>query len=138
VQRGCEVPPPLSVLVVEPHIDAADSLAELLNLAGHRVQIVHTGQEALRAAPVDAILMEVRLPDLDGWELARRFLAQGATQKKTLVIVVTTGGSEADHDRGAEVGIDWYFLKPADPALLLEILARFAQRAAHPETGSAG
>jgi DNA-binding response OmpR family regulator len=140
VNAGHEVVLSLSVLVVEPHVDAADSLAELLQLAGHRVAVARTGAEALGAAPADAVLMEVRLPDVDGWQLAHRFLAPGPpARRKPLVVIITTGGSEAEHHRGTKAGIDWYFVKPADPALLLDLLTRFAERSARggtdPDTG---
>jgi DNA-binding response OmpR family regulator len=135
VNSGLETPLSLSVLVVEPHVDAADSLAELLQLAGHRVEVARTGASALDAAPADVVLLEVRLPDVDGWQLAGRFLAPG-TPGKPLVVVLTTSGAEADHQRATEVGIDWFFVKPADPAQLLDFLARFAQRTACAGTGS--
>jgi CheY-like chemotaxis protein len=127
VNAGRVVPVSLSVLVVEPYPDAADSLAELLQLAGHRVAVAHTGAEALAAAPTDVVLMEVRLPDMDGWELVKWFFAPvPPATRKPLVVVITTGSSEADHQQSARAGLDWYFVKPADPALVLDVLAQFA------------
>jgi CheY-like chemotaxis protein len=114
--------PPLSVLVADDHPDAAASLALLLGLAGHRATVVGSGPAALAAAgreQPDAILLELRLPGLDGCEVARRLRTGGC---KARLIAVTTCGLEDDLRRSQEAGIERHFLKPADPAELLSSL----------------
>src|SRR5829696_5525762 len=121
-------PPPLSVLVVEPHDDGADSLAELLRLVGHRVVVARTGSAALRAAaddPPDVVLLEVRLPDLDGWQVAWRLHEPGSSGKRPLVVAVTVCGSDDDCRRSEEAGIGLHLTKPAEPGVLVGVLARF-------------
>ena len=125
-----ESSPPLSVLVVEAHNDTADSLAELLRLVGHRVAVARCGEaalEAVTASPPDVVLMEVRLPDLDGWQLAEQLMEAGSSGKRPFLVAVTTCGSERDCRRSAEVGIDLLLLKPVEPGLLLGLLRRFAR-----------
>jgi CheY-like chemotaxis protein len=121
---------PLSVLVVEPHADGADSLAELLRLVGHRVAVAHTGATALRAAdePPDVIILELRLPDLDGWEVVRRLREPAEWQGKCpFLVALTTCGSVDDRRRSAEARIDLHLVKAAEPSVLIGVLARFAQ-----------
>jgi CheY-like chemotaxis protein len=75
---------PLSVLVVEDYEDAADSLATLLRLHGYRVTVARTGGAALELAaddPPDVALLDIGLPDIDGWELARRMCEQAAGRR---------------------------------------------------------
>ena len=119
----------LSVLVVDAHEDGAASLAEILRLYGYDVRVAGTARAALRAAaeaPPDVVLLEPRLPDLDGWELARRVrvLAGG---KPPLVVAISGSGRPEDRRRSAEAGVHLHLVKPADPAVLRGVLARFAR-----------
>ena len=133
-EGGCAEPrrggvPPLSVLVVEPHADAADTLAELLRLVGHRVAVARTGADALRTAatdPPDVVVLEVRLPDGDGWQVAGR-LRQPVGGKRPLVVAVTADGSDDGRRRSEAAGIDLHLEKAVEPGVLLGVLARFAR-----------
>jgi two-component system, OmpR family, response regulator len=124
---------PLSVLVVEDEADTADSLAELITLVGHRVTVARTGAAALRAnGSPDVVLLDLGLPDMDGCEVARQFRARasaGATPKRPFLVAVTGYGRDEDVRRTEAAGIDLLLVKPADPAALLRLLARFSRAA---------
>lgn len=112
--------PVLRILLVEDDPDAGRSLAMLLTHWGHKVTHVHEGREALqRAARMrpDAALLDIGLPGMDGWELARTLRA--APRLSGLRIAALTGRSQPlDARRSREAGIDRHFVKPADPAEL--------------------
>jgi PAS domain S-box-containing protein len=125
--RGTPLAPgrSLRILVVDDNRDAADGLVLLLERAGHRVSTAHDGEEALRAAPElrpDAVVLDIGLPKLDGYEVARRIRAEawGAT----VVLVALTGfGQEADRRMARAAGFDSHLVKPVDPRELLRTLA---------------
>jgi CheY-like chemotaxis protein len=81
----------------------------------------------LRAAaenPVDVVLLDIGLPRMDGYEVARR-LQQQATEKKPLLIAIAGCGRDQDLRRSSEAGIDLYLLKPVDAEALRRMLRRF-------------
>ena len=115
--------PHLRVLVVEDYDDAADSLCVLLDLWGFHPRRAGTGREA-RAA-FDAFephvaLLDVHLPDADGVELAREFLAR---DPKPLVAVISGSATDRDQRWAAAAGVEHFFAKPADPDALYRLLA---------------
>ena len=123
----------LSVLIVDDYPDAADSLAMLVRLWGHDATVVATGAEALRAGTAnqpDVVLLELRLPDLDGCEVARR-LREESAGKWLLIVAVTTCGRADDRWRAAEAGIDLHLLKPAQPEDLVRAFWQFARLVPH-------
>ncbi len=114
------------VLVVDDNADAAESLGALLELAGHHVALAHRGQDGLRHAqrePPDAVLCDIGLPDIDGYEVARRFRADPALRN---VILVALSGYALDEDlrRAEEAGFDAHVAKPATLDKLLELIGR--------------
>lgn len=114
----------LRVLVVDDNVDGAESLAELLELLGHRVVVAHSGPDGLdaaRTAAPDLVLLDIGLPGIDGYELARLLRADPATRRAVLAAV---SGYEPDQSRAREAGIDHHFLKPLDPAALQTLLGR--------------
>jgi PAS domain S-box-containing protein len=116
---------PLRLLVVDDNADAADSLAMLLRLHGHRVAVAHDGPTGLaRAAaePPDAALLDLGMPGMDGLELARQFRADPAL--RGVVLVALTGwGQDADRRRSREAGFDDHLVKPVEPDALRKLLA---------------
>jgi DNA-binding response OmpR family regulator len=113
------------VLVVDDSEDTAQSFAELLTLCGHAVRTAGTGPEALRAAAAEApdvVLLDIGLPGMSGWEVARRLRAQ-AVDKQPLLVAVTGFGSVADHHRSADAGIDLHLTKPTAPDALIAFLS---------------
>ena len=124
-----EVCPRVSVLVVEDNPDAATSLSLLLELSGYRVRVAATGRAALAlaaAAPPDVVLLDILLPDIDGWEVARGLRTLGG-RKRPLIVAVTGLGREDDCRRSDEAGIDLHLTKPVAPRDLLAVLGRFAR-----------
>lgn len=116
-----------SVLVLDSHEDSASSLADLLGFCGYHVVVASSGQEALRLArPVDVVITELRLPDMDGYDLVRQLRERAGTRPQ-LIVAVTCRQREADRVRAAAAGVDLQFSKPADPKELLVAVARFVR-----------
>lgn len=113
----------LSVLVVDDSPDAAGSTAELLALCGHDARVAGSGAAALAAAatdPPDVVLLDLGLPDMDGWEVAARL--RGRPGKPPVMVAVTGFGAEGDRRRSADAGVDLHLVKPA---VLVGVLRRF-------------
>ncbi len=118
----------LRVLVVEDDADSAVSLARFLQRMGHEVEVAPDGQAAVEAAQArrpDVVLLDIGLPGLDGWEVARRLQQGHPAQKRPLLVALTGYDREADRRRSDEAGIDLHLAKPADPDLLRWLLTRF-------------
>ena len=113
----------LRVLAVEDTEDAAQVVDMLLKHWGHSSWICTSGSEALQVVPYfnpDVVLIDIGLPDMTGWELARR-LPRGP-----LLIAITARGEEHDVGLSHEVGIQFHLIKPAYQNALREILQRWA------------
>jgi CheY-like chemotaxis protein len=117
----------LRVLVVEDDADSAQTIAELLRLYGHEADIAVDGPTAVLAAesnPPDVILLDIGLPGMDGWQVAR--LVQEQAVEKTPFLVALTGyRQEADRQRSQAAGIHLHLTKPVDPEQLKALLERF-------------
>ncbi len=126
---------PLTVLVVDDSSDTADSLAELLRLAGHAVTVAFSGEVALEsvAAEVpDVVFLDIRMPGLDGFQVGQLIRQRCSGGKQPFLIAVTGCGTELDRLRSADAGFDLHLLKPVDPGVLLGMMARFRQFLAPP------
>jgi signal transduction histidine kinase len=113
------------ILIVEDNADARESLAVLLRLAGQEVYEAANGMEALRVASTvspDMALIDIGLPDLDGYELARRLKAEAATRGVRLVALTGYGGPE-DRRRALAAGFDEHIAKPVAAAALERLIA---------------
>jgi two-component system, chemotaxis family, CheB/CheR fusion protein len=118
-------PPPLRVLVVDDCKDTVSSFTLLLRAWGHEPHAAHDGSTAIHLAQTllpDVILLDIGLPHLSGWEVARR-LRQIPGLGQTLLVALTGHGLEQDKRRSLEAGIDLHLLKPADPTELERVLA---------------
>jgi signal transduction histidine kinase/DNA-binding response OmpR family regulator len=114
------------VLVVDDNRDGAESLALLLGLGGHKVRLVHDGPAALEAARADqpeVILLDIGLPGMDGYEVARQLRREEGTAK-SLLVAMTGYGQAEDRRRTREAGFDLHLVKPVDPRELQEVLAQ--------------
>ena len=120
--------PTLRILLVEDDGDSAETLAVLLRIYGHEVQVARDGPTALRLAadqPPDVGLLDLGLPGgMDGYEVARRLREQEA-DKLPLLIAVTGYGRHEDRRRSKEAGIHLHLLKPVDGEALNRLLQRF-------------
>jgi CheY-like chemotaxis protein len=114
------------VLVVDDNIDAADSIAMILRLQGYDVRCTHDGLSALDAAKTyhpDVIVLDIGLPGLSGYEVARQ-LRLDPEFASTPVVAVTGYGQDVDRKRSQTAGIDYHLTKPVDPATLQQLLAK--------------
>lgn len=112
------------VLVVDDNVDASQSTAALLTLAGHVVQIADDGPSALarvRSFQPDAVVLDIGLPGMNGYEVCRQ-LREMPGHEDTLVIAVSGYGQLDDIDRGRQAGVTHYLTKPADPDELTHLL----------------
>jgi PAS domain S-box-containing protein len=117
--------PPRRVLIVDDNVDAAESLRMLLELSGHAVAVEYGGAAALDTVESfhpDIVLLDIGLPDVDGYEVAREIRARHGMDKVTLVAVSGWGQAE-DKQRAADAGIDMHFTKPIDSSRLGQVLA---------------
>jgi CheY-like chemotaxis protein len=117
----------LNILVVEDDHDTAKITASLLRLEGHRVRTALDGPSAFNEVendPPDVVLLDIALPGMDGWQVAKQLLEQAAP-KKPFVIAVTGYGGPAERCRSEEAGIYLHLVKPLDPGYLLGLLKRF-------------
>jgi CheY-like chemotaxis protein len=115
----------LRVLVVEDGDDAREMLQALLTLHGHEVVTAATGAEALAAFETfdaDVVLLDIGLPDMDGYEVARRLRASDPTHAVRLVALTGYGQSE-DENRAYQAGCDLHITKPVEPQSLARLLA---------------
>jgi CheY-like chemotaxis protein len=128
---------PLSVLIVEDHEDGAAATANMLRLYGYEVAIARTGAAALAEAAErepDVVLLDIRLPDIDGWEVARR-MAKQAPSKMPLLVAVTGCATDLDRLKSNEAGINLHLAKPVDPGVLIGMLERLGKALARNGSG---
>jgi two-component system, sensor histidine kinase len=110
------------ILIVEDSEDSRDALRVLLELGGHRVTVAGSGEEGVRiaaAARPDWALIDIGLPDIDGYETARRIRADG----RAIRLVALTGHNRPeDRQQALDAGFDAHVAKPVDPARIVAIL----------------
>jgi signal transduction histidine kinase len=121
-------PAPRRILVVDDNAAAGDMLAAVLEMMGHEVRVARDGLSALATAETyrpDVVLLDIGMPGMDGYELARRL--RGRPGWKSVRLVAVTGyGQEEDRRRSQEAGCDYHFVKPVEPEAIQELLAQLA------------
>ncbi len=118
---------PLSVLIIEDNPDSADSLAEIFRLSGHSAHVARNGREAVEVAvhhPPDVAVVDVVLPDIDGYTAAKWLL--GVLGRRPMMIALT--GFEGMEGWSRNEGFDHHLVKPADPSTLIELLRQYESR----------
>jgi CheY-like chemotaxis protein len=114
------------VLVVDDKPDCRTSLAMLVRAFGHDVEMARDGEDAIHVTEQfhpDTILLDIGLPKMNGWEVARVLRAKYGRDR--LVLVAVTGyGSEGDRRRSRDAGFDRHFVKPIDVNELKSVLDR--------------
>ena len=132
-ERPAPVPPPVEaipttgrrVLIVDDNEDGAESLAMLLELGGHETHKAHDGLAAMEAAErlrPDALLLDIGLPKLNGYEVCSR-IRKEPWGRDLLMVALTGWGQDEDRHRSREAGFDAHIVKPVDPGALLALLA---------------
>lgn len=114
----------LRVLVVDDHLDSADSLAALLKLMGHEVVVAYDGDAALTAVQSglpDVMLLDLSLPRFNGYDVCRR-VRQSPGGDGVTIIAQTGWGQKGDRDLTFDAGFDHHLVKPVDLHLLVDIL----------------
>ncbi len=104
------------ILVVDDNVSSAETLALLIGLSGHITRIAHSGPDALevaRSSCPDVVLLDIGLPGMDGYEVARR-LRQDEANKRVLLVAVTGYGQDDDRRRSSDAGFDHHLVKPLD------------------------
>jgi len=123
-------PPPRRILVIEDYADARDAVRALLEQAGHQVDLAASGREGVEKAVTlrpEVALIDVGLPGLDGYEVARR-IRRAPAGKEMLLIALTGYGQEHDRRRALEAGFDVHLVKPLDPVELSRALVTVEPR----------
>jgi len=114
------------ILVADDNLDALESLAALLALNGHEVHRAQDGAAALQAAMrhrPEVIFLDIGMPQMDGYEVARRIRAH-EWGKELLLIAVTGWGQESDRQRSFAAGFDFHLVKPVDLEKLNQLLSK--------------
>ena len=123
--RVARTVPKRRILVVDDNSDVADSLAMLLRLEGHEVEVAYSAPgtlEAVQRMRPEAVFLDIGLPQMDGYEIARRLRADPAARQVHLT-ALTGYGQERDRERAREAGFDAHLVKPADIKAVNQILA---------------
>lgn len=115
------------VLVADDNRDAADTLALLLEMSGYEVAVAHSGRDAfekLLRQPPDAAILDIGMPDMSGYEVARRF-RQESGRADVFLLAVTGWGQQDDIARAKEAGFDEHLTKPVDPDRVDQMLREY-------------
>jgi PAS domain S-box-containing protein len=118
------------LLVVDDNVDAAQTLAAILELHGHDVRVAYTGAEGLRIAgewQPDVGVLDIGIPDLNGYELCRG-IRERSLDHQPLLIACTGWGQQEDVAHAREAGFDHHLVKPVDPDAVLRLLPQAAAR----------
>ena len=120
------------ILIADDNHDAADTLALVLKISGYQVYVAHRAQEALdigmRERP-DAVILDIGMPDMTGYEAARR-IREEAWGRHVLLLAVTGWGQENDKQQAHAAGFDQHFTKPVDSDQVEQVLSTFFRHAA--------
>jgi len=120
-------PPPATkrrILIVDDNVDSAESLTILLDLEGNETHTAYDGLDALAAAASfrpDVILLDIGLPELNGYDVARKIREQ-PWGRHIMLVALTGWGQEEDRRRSHEAGFDHHLTKPVDPMSLKKLL----------------
>lgn len=118
------------VLVVDDNVDAAESLALLLQREGHSVDVAFDGRSAVEQYEKghhDAVILDIGLPYLDGHECARA-MRQSQGERDLLIIALTGWGHAEDRRRSQAAGFDYHLVKPVLPSELQALLVATSRR----------
>lgn len=118
------------ILVADDNRDAADALAEILRAQGYRVYTAYDGRQVIEAASEiqpDIVMLDIGMPKLTGYEVARVF-HRHPEKTRPILIAVTGWCREGDKLRAQVAGFDYHVSKPIDPASVIELLASLPTR----------
>jgi PAS domain S-box-containing protein len=119
----------LRVLVVDDNIDAADTLAALLEMSGHTIRVANDGHQAIEMAQAfqpQVVFLDIGLPGMNGYEVARR-LRETPGMERAILVALTGWGAREDRERSSEAGFDHHLTKPADMSAVENLLSGLAR-----------
>jgi len=122
--RPVTTTPDACILIVDDNHDVADSTAMLLRAVGWKVHLAYDGEEAIQSARTlhpDAVLLDIGLPGVDGYQVAERIRAEPGNQR-ILIVAVSGYGQEEHRRRSKRAGFDHHIVKPIDPTILTQLL----------------
>jgi len=128
---------PLRLVLVDDNADAADSLSTLLNVQGYQTAVEYDARSGLRRARAerpDAMLVDIGLPDIDGYQLAQQLRAMPETSA-TVLVAITGYGQARDRERAIQAGFAHHLVKPVDMTALGRVLEAIAASAARQGAG---
>ena len=131
IETGETTTRPLRVLLVDDNVDTVLTFSMLLEASGHDVRTAHDGQTAVQAAidyRPDLALLDIGLPGLNGYELAKR-IRQQPVLHNILLVAMTGYGQETDRQLSRESGFDHHLVKPVEFGKLQQILATISEKA---------
>ncbi|MEX5748206.1 GAF domain-containing protein [Massilia sp. X63] len=137
--EGGQLDRPLRLVLVDDNADAVDSLSQLLNVQGYRTAVEYDARSALRRARADrpdAMLVDIGLPDIDGYHLAEQLRAMPET-RDTVLVAITGYGQARDRERAIEAGFAHHLVKPVDMTALVRVLESVEATAARAQAPSA-
>lgn len=123
------------IVIADDNRDAADSLKLLLELSGYDTFVAYNGQQAVDLGSAErpsAFILDVGMPDMTGYEVARR-IRQQAWGRNALLVAVTGWGQEDDKERAKAAGFDHHFTKPVTPEAVEEVLVAYLKQKAPKE-----
>jgi signal transduction histidine kinase/ActR/RegA family two-component response regulator len=136
-EDGAVLARPLRLVLVDDNADAADSLSTLLNVQGYHTAVEYDARSGLRRARAerpDAMLVDIGLPDIDGYQLAQQLRAMPETSG-TVLVAITGYGQARDRERAIEAGFAHHLVKPVDMTALGRVLDAVAASAARQQAG---
>jgi CheY-like chemotaxis protein len=122
-------PEPLRIVIAEDDRDSAATLEALLNDEGHQTRCVHHGRDVVGTVGQfgsDVVILDIGMPGMTGYEVARELRARYGSAKPILV-AVTASGKAADKLMAKNAGIDFHVSKPYDPRQLLALIKKIAE-----------
>jgi len=124
LQVGTQSAVRLRVLVVDDNVDAEQSLSLLMRLQGHEVRAAHDGMEAVRQARAfgpQVVLLDIGLPGMSGYDVARR-LRQAPESADAVLVAITGYGQAEDREQAMEAGFQHHLVKPVEPVALIQLI----------------
>ena len=136
--QGGQLDRPLRLVLVDDNADAVDSLSQLLGVQGYHTAVEYDARSALRRARAerpDAMLVDIGLPDIDGYHLAEQLRAM-PEMRETVLVAITGYGQARDRERAIEAGFAHHLVKPVDMTALVRILESVGAAAARAQASS--
>jgi|SRR4051794_17691352 len=118
--------PTLQILLVEDNLINQKLAARLLEKAGHVVTIAANGKEAVdqvAARPFDLVLMDVQMPEMDGFEATQAIRQKEAGERRLPIVALTAHAMVGDREKCLQAGMDGYVTKPVQPPVLFAAMA---------------